>query len=189
MLRAFERREFGLGSADWGYEDLERTWYEADDRVIVEIRERSWLRSAPADVLDQRTPYEGFVARHRAELPKFTRLACRAGRAHAHRVRRGIPCQVPPNPRMQLDRAGVGRGSTRALSSQWPVSGGVSWCGPEQEGLHLMRKSLDRRHRSSISMFTRQRADSDCGGSLHSTPVWYEVLAPSVKPRGLSTTA
>ena len=58
----------------------------------MEIRERSWLKSAPADVLDQRTcvvirfrggliaemrdytdsePYEGFVARHRAELPKF----------------------------------------------------------------------------------------------------------------------
>jgi ketosteroid isomerase-like protein len=92
VLRAFERREFGLGPADWGYEDLERTWYDADDRVIVEIRERSWLRSAPADVLDQRTcvvlrfrggliaemrdytdtaAYEGYVARHRDELPKF----------------------------------------------------------------------------------------------------------------------
>jgi ketosteroid isomerase-like protein len=92
VLRAFERRESGLGPADWGYEDLERTWYDADDRVIVEIRERSWLKSAPADVLDQRTcvvirfrdgriaemrdytdtaSYETFVARHRAELPKF----------------------------------------------------------------------------------------------------------------------
>jgi ketosteroid isomerase-like protein len=92
VLQAFERREFGLGPADWGYEDLERTWYDADDRVIVEIRERSWLRSAPADVLDQRTcvvlrfrggliaemrdytdtaAYEGYVARHRDELPKF----------------------------------------------------------------------------------------------------------------------
>ena len=92
VLQAFERREFGLGSADWGYEDLERIWYEADDRVIVEIRERSWLRGTPDDVLDLRTcvvirfrdgliaemrdytdtaPYEGFVARHRAELPKF----------------------------------------------------------------------------------------------------------------------
>lgn len=92
VLRAFERREFGLGSADWGYEDLERTWYDADDRVIVEIRERSWLKSAPADVLDQRTcvvirfrdgriaemrdytdtaAYEGFIARHRESLPKF----------------------------------------------------------------------------------------------------------------------
>jgi ketosteroid isomerase-like protein len=92
VLRAFERREFGLGPADWGYEDLERTWYDADDRVIVEIRERSWLRSAPADVLDQRTcvvlrfrggliaemrdytdtaAYEGYVSRHRDELPKF----------------------------------------------------------------------------------------------------------------------
>jgi ketosteroid isomerase-like protein len=93
VLRAFERREFGLGPADWGYEELERTWYEAgDDRVIVEIRERSWLASAPADVLDQRTcvvlrfsgpriaemrdytdtaAYERFLARHRDALPKF----------------------------------------------------------------------------------------------------------------------
>jgi ketosteroid isomerase-like protein len=59
--------------------------------VIVEIRERSWLRSAPADVLDQRTCvvirfrddricemrdysdahlYEEFRRRH-PELPKF----------------------------------------------------------------------------------------------------------------------
>jgi len=92
VLGAFERREFGLGPADWGYEDLERTWYDAADRVIVEIRERSWLRSAPDDVLDQRTcvvirfrdgliaemrdytdtaAYQGFVERHRGELPKF----------------------------------------------------------------------------------------------------------------------
>lgn len=92
VLRAFERREFGLGPAEWGYEDLERTWYDAEDRVIVEIRERSWLKSAPGDVLDQRTcvvlrfrdgliaemrdytdtlAYEGFIARHRGELPKF----------------------------------------------------------------------------------------------------------------------
>jgi ketosteroid isomerase-like protein len=92
VLQAFERREFGLGAGDWGYEDLERSWYEAEDRVIVEIREHSWLKSAPADVLDQRTcvvirfrggliaelrdytdtaPYEGFVARHRDHLPKF----------------------------------------------------------------------------------------------------------------------
>ena len=99
VLRAFQHREFGLGSADWGYEDLERTWYEAaDDRVIVEIRERSWLETAPDDVLDQRTCvvvrfrgeriaemrdytdtalYEAFLARHRAQLPKF------AGRAPA----------------------------------------------------------------------------------------------------------
>ena len=92
VLRAFERREFGLGAADWGSEDIERTWSEAADRVIVEIRERSWLRSAPGDVLDQRTcvvirfrngriaemrdytdtaTYERFVARHRDALPKF----------------------------------------------------------------------------------------------------------------------
>ena len=55
VLRAFERREFGLGAADWGYQDVERTWLDADERVIVEIRERSWLRTAPDDVMDQRT--------------------------------------------------------------------------------------------------------------------------------------
>ena len=91
VLRAFERREFGLGAADWGYEEPWRDWYAADQRVIVEIRERSWLRSAPADVLDQRTCvvirfredricemrdysdahlYEEFRRRH-PELPKF----------------------------------------------------------------------------------------------------------------------
>ena len=92
VLRAFEGREFGLGAADWGYEDLERIWYDADDRVIVEIRERSWLASSPDDVMDQRTcvvirfdgdriaelrdytdtqVYADFLRRHRAELPKF----------------------------------------------------------------------------------------------------------------------
>ena len=92
VLRAFEKREAGLGAADWGYEDLERSWYDADERVIVEIHERSWLRSAPGDVMDQRTcvvirfrgericemrdytdshSYEEFLKRHRAELPKF----------------------------------------------------------------------------------------------------------------------
>jgi len=92
VLRAFERREFGLGAAEWQHEDLERTWYDADERVIVEIRERSWLVSAPDDVMDQRTcvvlrfegdriaelrdytdtlVYERFLQRHRADLPKF----------------------------------------------------------------------------------------------------------------------
>jgi ketosteroid isomerase-like protein len=92
VLRAFDRREPGLGAADWGYEDVWRDWYEGDERVIVEIRERSWLKSAPTDVMDQRTCvvirfrgdricelrdytdthiYEEFLARHRAELPKF----------------------------------------------------------------------------------------------------------------------
>jgi ketosteroid isomerase-like protein len=92
VLRAFEHREPGLGAAEWGYEDLERTWYDADERVIVEIRERSWLRSAPSDVMDQRTcivirfrgdricemrdytdagVYERFRDRHRDALPKF----------------------------------------------------------------------------------------------------------------------
>jgi len=91
VLRAFENREFGLGAADWGYEEVWRDWYDADDRVIVEIRERSWLKHAPADVMDQRTcvvirfrsdricemrdysdaaVYEAFRQRH-PELPKF----------------------------------------------------------------------------------------------------------------------
>jgi ketosteroid isomerase-like protein len=92
VLRAFSGREFGLGAANWGYEEVWRTWYEADERVIVEIRERSWLESAPDDVMDQRTCvvirfrgericemrdytdaslYEAFLERHRGELPKF----------------------------------------------------------------------------------------------------------------------
>lgn len=92
VIRSMERREQGLGAADWGYEDLWREWYDADDRVIVEIRERSWLKSAPADVMDQRTCvvlkfrgdricemrdytdsrlYQEFLERHRAQLPKF----------------------------------------------------------------------------------------------------------------------
>lgn len=93
VLRAFDRREPGLGAADWSSEDVWRNWYEADERVIVEIRERSWLKSAPDDVMDQRTcvvlrfrgdricemrdytdshRYEEFLARHRSELPKFS---------------------------------------------------------------------------------------------------------------------
>ena len=93
VLRAFEQREFGLGKADWGYEDLERSWYTADERVIVEIHERSWLQSSPDDVIDQRTcvvirfrgdricsmrdytdggAYAAFAERHRSELPKFS---------------------------------------------------------------------------------------------------------------------
>jgi ketosteroid isomerase-like protein len=92
VLRAFEKREPGLGAADWGSEELERTWYDADDRVIVEIREKSWLKTSPGDVIDQRTcvvlrfrgrricemrdytdshTYERFLERHRDELPKF----------------------------------------------------------------------------------------------------------------------
>jgi ketosteroid isomerase-like protein len=93
VLRAFDEREFGLGAADWGYEEIWRDWYEADERVIVEIRERSWLKSAPGDVIDQRTCvvikfsgdricemrdysdahlYEEFRRRH-PELPKFAK--------------------------------------------------------------------------------------------------------------------
>jgi ketosteroid isomerase-like protein len=92
VLRAFDNRETALGPADWGYEDVWRDWYEAEERVIVEIRERSWLKSAPKDAMDQRTCvvikfrgekicemrdytdshlYEEFLKRHRAELPKF----------------------------------------------------------------------------------------------------------------------
>lgn len=92
VLDALWNREPGLGAADWGYEDVWRDWYEADERVIVEIRERSWLKSVPDDVMDQRTCvvigfrgdtisemrdytdthiYEEFLKRHRAELPKF----------------------------------------------------------------------------------------------------------------------
>jgi ketosteroid isomerase-like protein len=93
VLRALTGRESGLGAADWGYEEVWRDWCDADERVIVEIRERSWLRSSPGDVMDQRTCvvlrfrgdricelreytdaaiYEAFLARHRHELPKFT---------------------------------------------------------------------------------------------------------------------
>lgn len=94
VLDALWNREPGLGAADWGYEDVWREWYDADDRVIVEIREKSWLKSAPKDVMDQRTCvvikfrgnkicelrdytdayiYEEFLKRHRAELPKFNK--------------------------------------------------------------------------------------------------------------------
>ena len=93
VLDALWNREPGLGAADWGSEEVWRVWYEAEDRVIVEIREKSWLKSAPSDVMDQRTCvvikfredricelrdytdshiYEEFLERHRSELPKFT---------------------------------------------------------------------------------------------------------------------
>jgi ketosteroid isomerase-like protein len=92
VLRALANREPGLGAADWGHEDVWRHWYEADERVIVEIRERSWLESAPEDTMEQRTcvvirfrgeqicemrdytdshVYEEFLAKHRSRLPKF----------------------------------------------------------------------------------------------------------------------
>jgi len=94
VLDALWNREPGLGAADWGYEDVWREWYDADDRVLVEIRERSWLKSAPKDVMDQRTCvvikfrgekiselrdytdshiYEEFLRRHREHLPKFAK--------------------------------------------------------------------------------------------------------------------
>jgi ketosteroid isomerase-like protein len=92
VLDALWNREPGLGPADWASEDLWREWYDAEDRVIVEIRERWCLKSDPADVMDQRTCvvirfrgdliselrdytdthiYEEFVKRHRSALPKF----------------------------------------------------------------------------------------------------------------------
>jgi ketosteroid isomerase-like protein len=92
VLDALWNREPGLGAAAWGYEEVWRDWYEAGGRVIVEIRERSWLESAPGDVMDQRTCvvlrfrgeqicdmrdytdahiYEEFAKRHRRDLPKF----------------------------------------------------------------------------------------------------------------------
>jgi ketosteroid isomerase-like protein len=92
VLDALWNREPGLGAADWGSLDVWRTWYEGEDRVIVEIRERSWLKHDPTDVMDQRTcvvirfrgdrisemcdytdshVYEQFLERHRRHLPKF----------------------------------------------------------------------------------------------------------------------
>lgn len=94
VLDALWNREPGLGAADWGYEDVWRDWYDADERVIVEIREKSWLKSDPKDVMDQRTAvvlkfrgtkicemrdytdshvYEEFLKRHRKDLPKFAK--------------------------------------------------------------------------------------------------------------------
>ena len=91
IVKAFSNREFGLGAADWAYEEVWREWYEADNRVIVEIRERSWLKAHPDDVMDVRTcvvitfrgekicdmrdytdagRYEVFRAMH-PDLPKF----------------------------------------------------------------------------------------------------------------------
>lgn len=95
IVRALANREFGLGAADWGYEDVWRDWRSCDDMVTVEIRERSWLKSAPDDVMDQRTcvvmrfrgekicdmrdytdasVYLDFLKRH-PELPKFKKQA------------------------------------------------------------------------------------------------------------------
>jgi ketosteroid isomerase-like protein len=92
VLDALWNREPGLGPADWEGGDVWRDWYEAEDRVIVEIRERWWLKSHTQDVMDQRTCviirfrgdkivemrdhtdshiYEEFVKRHRSELTKF----------------------------------------------------------------------------------------------------------------------
>ena len=92
IVQAFDKREFGLGAADWEFEEVWRDWYTGEDRVLVEIRERSWLKAHPDDVLDQRTCvvikfrghkicdmrdytdsqlYVEFLERHRNELPKF----------------------------------------------------------------------------------------------------------------------
>ncbi len=93
IVRAFENREAGLGPADWGNEDVWRDWKSCGDMVTVEIRERSWLKSAPDDLMDQRTCvvirfrgekicdlrdytdasiYLDFLSRH-PELPKFAK--------------------------------------------------------------------------------------------------------------------
>jgi ketosteroid isomerase-like protein len=93
VVGAFANREFGLGPANWGYEELRRDWSAPDgDRVVVEIHEKSWLTSDPSDVIDQRTYsvlrfrdgriaaiedytdahlYEDFAERHRADLLRF----------------------------------------------------------------------------------------------------------------------
>lgn len=93
VVESFAKRESGLGAADWGYTELLREWTAPDEtRVVVEIHEKSWLKSFPADIMDQRTYsvlrfrdgriaaiedyadahlYEQFVERHRADLPKF----------------------------------------------------------------------------------------------------------------------
>jgi ketosteroid isomerase-like protein len=93
IARALENREFGLGAADWASESVWRDWRSCDDMVIVELRERSWLKNAPDDVMDQRTcvvmrfrdekicdmrdytdanVYVDFLKRH-PELPKFSK--------------------------------------------------------------------------------------------------------------------
>ena len=56
VIRSMNNREQGLGAADWGYEDVWRAWYEADERVIVEIQgaqlaeERPSGRDGPANL-------------------------------------------------------------------------------------------------------------------------------------------
>ena len=93
IVESFEKRLTGLGPGMQG-EDLHRIKYSSADgtRAIAEIRERSWLPSVPEDVLEVGTcsvatvedglitsltdytdsaAYEGFLARHRDDLPKF----------------------------------------------------------------------------------------------------------------------
>ena len=74
------------------YEEIWREWKSGGDIVSVEIREKSWLKSSPDDVMDQRTCvvmrfrdgkicdmrdytdseiYVEFLKRH-PDLPKFT---------------------------------------------------------------------------------------------------------------------
>src|SRR5437879_12670928 len=55
VLDALWYREPGLGAADWGSQDVGSDWYDADDRVSVEIRERSWLTGTQVDMLGART--------------------------------------------------------------------------------------------------------------------------------------
>src|SRR6266849_5348676 len=105
VARAYERALFAGNRAEtgshftddivyWvaGARRIGGEWYEADDRVIGELREGSWLKSDPKDVMDQRTCcilkfrrdriseirdytdshiYEEYLKRHHGELPKF----------------------------------------------------------------------------------------------------------------------
>ncbi len=62
-------------SRRWGYEDIWRDWYEAEDRVIVErtcciLKFRSDRISEIRDYTDSHI-YEEYLKRHRDELPKF----------------------------------------------------------------------------------------------------------------------
>ncbi len=91
VLDALWNREPGLGAADWGSEDVCRDWYDADDRVIVEIRERSWLKSDPKDIMDQRTCV---VPRRVAEVQeRQAQLDAQTHRGEQERVS-GITCSL-----------------------------------------------------------------------------------------------
>ena len=94
IIASFENRETGLGPG-FEYEQISRDWYEdeANEKVFVEIHEKSWLPAHPEDILVVRTcavmtfsggqitslidytdsqAYAEFKARHEAEIPKFS---------------------------------------------------------------------------------------------------------------------